>query len=196
VSFALIDLRDDKKFLDSPYGERNSPRKRKWILANRPGRDPRQQVWRLTAKGRGYVIKRGRGRGLRPKLKRRPIRAIEPQPPPIQLHGELSAFDGQRTETVVYCRGRNRRLRLQALSKAKGVCEACLTDYSRILHGKGVRALQVHHRKQLAAFDEPKLTKPHDLAVVCATCHVLIHMNPKRAIKVELLRRLLRARRA
>lgn len=109
-----------------------------------------------------------------------------------QLGAEPSALEGLRTETVIYSRGRNRRLRDRALFNSKGVCEACLVNYSAILDGKGVRALQVHHRKQLAASDRPRLTKLDDLAVVCATCHVLIHMDPSRAMRVEVLRRLLK----
>ncbi len=51
VSWALIDMRDDN-LLDSPFGEPNSEDNRSWITRHRPGRDPTQQVWRLTSRGR------------------------------------------------------------------------------------------------------------------------------------------------
>ena len=105
---------------------------------------------------------------------------------------EPSALEGLRTETSSYVRGRSRQLRDLALMKSEGICCACDTDYSRILGGKGVRVLQVHHRNQLAATDVPRVTHLHDLAVVCANCHMLIHMNPKRAISVEELKKMLR----
>ena len=57
--------------------------------------------------------------------------------------------------------------------------------------GKGVRVLQVHHRKQLANTDRPRLTHLNDLAVLCANCHTLVHINPKRALAVSALHRML-----
>jgi hypothetical protein len=109
---------------------------------------------------------------------------------------EPSAFEGLRTEAVTYKQGRSRALRDDASAKANGTCDACAVDYSALLEGKGVRVLQVHHRKQLAATDRPRLTKLSDLAVVCANCHMLIHMDPKRAFSVEKLRAMLRGTRA
>ena len=110
--------------------------------------------------------------------------------------GEPSAFEGLRTEVVTYKQGRSRTLRDSALAKSKGICEACSVDYSALLEGKGMRVLQVHHRKQLAATDRPRLTKLNELAVICANCHTLIHMNSKRALSVEKLRAMLRGTRA
>lgn len=104
---------------------------------------------------------------------------------------EPSAVEGIRTETVTYSKGRNRRLRELALVKADGVCCVCGTDYKKVLAGKGVRVLQVHHRQQLAATDSPVVTRLSDLAVVCANCHMLIHMNPRQAFGVEELKKML-----
>ncbi len=106
---------------------------------------------------------------------------------------EASAIEGLLTETVRYVRGRSRQLRDLALEKSEGVCCVCDVDYRRLLEGKGVRVLQVHHRKQLAATDAPRVTHVGDLAVVCANCHMLIHMNPKRALSVESLKTMLNA---
>jgi predicted HNH restriction endonuclease len=104
---------------------------------------------------------------------------------------EPEAIEGLRAETKSYSVGRNRRLRDLALKKARGVCCVCDVDYREILDGNGVRVLQVHHRKQLAANDAPVVTCLSDLAVVCANCHMLIHMNPKQAFSVEELRLML-----
>lgn len=105
---------------------------------------------------------------------------------------EPAALEGLRTETVTYVRGRNRRLHDEALRAAQGVCEGCSRDFTLMLEGRGVRVLQVHHRRQLAANDTPLLSRLRDLAVLCANCHMLVHMNPKRAIRVETLRELLK----
>lgn len=104
---------------------------------------------------------------------------------------EPAAIEGLRTEAKVYVRGRSRQLRELALTKAEGVCCVCGFDYKELLNGKGVRVLQVHHRKQLAASDAPRVTHLSDLAVVCANCHLLIHMNPRQALEIEELRKML-----
>jgi hypothetical protein len=106
-----------------------------------------------------------------------------------QLAAEATDVEGVTTETRVFRRGRSRFLRELALDHAKGVCAVCRRDFSKVLSSQGVRVLQVHHRQQLAASDAPRVTKLTDLAVVCANCHLLIHLDPRRAMRVELLRR-------
>lgn len=108
--------------------------------------------------------------------------------PPIMYN--VAVLEGTRTESMFYRLGRSRELRDMALAQSNGMCVACNVDFSKILGGLGTRALQVHHRQQLSAFDEPTLTKLTDLAVVCANCHALIHANPKAALSVEELRRI------
>lgn len=103
----------------------------------------------------------------------------------------LAVIEGARTEATVYRRGRSRKLRDTALMQSNGICEVCDVDFSGILGGLGVRVLQVHHRHQLSAYDEPSLTRLEDLAVVCANCHALIHTNPKVALSVGDLRQIL-----
>jgi hypothetical protein len=98
-------------------------------------------------------------------------------------------------EAKVLLRKRSRGLRAAALKRSGGVCAACNTNNNIVLGGRGRRALQVHHHKQLAASDTPVVTTVEDLAVVCATCHALIHSDPKSAIAVEDLRVLLAAER-
>ena len=51
----------------------------------------------------------------------------------------------------------------------------------------------MHHRRQIAASKVPRVTSVDDLAVVCATCHALIHANPRQATPVEGLREMLLA---
>lgn len=104
---------------------------------------------------------------------------------------DLAAIEGIAREVISYYKSRSRPLRDAALALGKGVCEACGTDFTLILDGQGVRVLQVHHRQQLSVGDEPRLTSVTDLAVVCANCHSLIHMDPKRALSIETLRGIL-----
>ena len=106
---------------------------------------------------------------------------------------ELMVVEGLGREATVYLRGRSRKLRDEALRAANGICTTCGVDYSQLLQGKGVRVLQVHHKNQLAASRTPRVTRVSDLAVVCANCHALIHMDPKQAVPVDQLRDLLQA---
>lgn len=100
---------------------------------------------------------------------------------------EIAAIEGLETEAKVLRKSRNSRLRREALSRANGVCAACEIDFGTILDGNGLRALQVHHRDQLAITDAPQLTTSDRLAVVCANCHAMIHADREAALPVESL---------
>jgi hypothetical protein len=106
--------------------------------------------------------------------------------------GGISALEGEPIEHRSYRRKRDQRLRRAALDASNGVCAVCDVDYSKVLNGKGARVLQAHHKRQLSQSDKPKLNTPADLAVVCANCHALIHMNPKKALTITSLRLMLR----
>lgn len=99
-------------------------------------------------------------------------------------------LEGIARETVVLSRSRSAVLRKEALKISGGLCACCGVDFSLVLDGMGLRALQVHHRRQLALRETPGVTTVADLAVVCANCHAIIHTNPKKAIPVEELRQL------
>lgn len=165
------------------------------VLLN-PELDPKAVLSRKELNGLGKMHWDSQGSGIRiPETVARRLEDAwadfhgkDKQPLPV---AEPSAIEGLRTETVTYVRGRSRQLRDLALENSEGACCVCDVDYSKLLHGKGVRVLQVHHRKQLAASDTPRLTSLKDLAVVCGNCHLLIHMNPKRALSVEALKKML-----
>jgi ribosomal protein L20 len=112
---------------------------------------------------------------------------------PVRQLFDLAEQEGFTAESRVTRRGRSRRLRELALERARGVCAACGRNYSTVLGGLGCAVLEVHHRKQLAASRSPRVTRVQDLAVVCANCHRLIHINPRKPIPVEELRRRLQA---
>jgi predicted HNH restriction endonuclease len=111
----------------------------------------------------------------------------------IPRFAEEGDIEGLKTEAKRIVTKRSRSVRNSAFNAANNVCAVCDRDYSKVLNGMGVRVLQVHHRKQLSSFDAPAIVTPRDLAVVCANCHLLIHYNPKKALTVEAVRRMLRA---
>jgi len=86
-----------------------------------------------------------------------------------------SDIEGLATEIKSTQRGRSRRLRNEALARAKGICVVCRRDFKRVLEGRGICVLQVHHINQLSARDRPAVTRLEELAVVCANCHSLLH---------------------
>jgi len=103
----------------------------------------------------------------------------------------VSALKGESIEQRSYRRKRDLRLRQAALDDSGGVCAVCDVNYSKVLGGKGIRVLQVHHKRQLSQLTAPQLNTPDDLAVVCANCHALIHLNPKKAMPINSLRLML-----
>ena len=104
----------------------------------------------------------------------------------------ISALEGELIEQKSYRRKRDGRLRRVALNGSVGVCAVCDVDFSLVLGGKGIRVLQAHHKRQLSQSSRPKINTPQDLAVVCANCHALIHINPKKALTIASIRSMLR----
>jgi hypothetical protein len=98
------------------------------------------------------------------------------------------AIEGIARETRVLVRGRNDRLRRSALERARGVCTACDTDFSKLLEGRAVGILQVHHLAQLSLTKGPRTTRIEDLAVVCPNCHAMLHLDPRRTDNIEALK--------
>jgi len=105
----------------------------------------------------------------------------------IRTRSYEGVVEGIARESIVLSRTRSATLRREALRLSRGVCEGCGVDFSLVLNGRGLRALQVHHKKQLALRETPEATSLTDLAVVCANCHAIIHTDPKEAMPVEML---------
>ena len=104
----------------------------------------------------------------------------------------VGVIEAIKREVTYYLRSRNKTISEAALRASNGVCEACERDFSKVMNGAGWRVLQVHHRKQLALQETPVVTRQEDLAAVCANCHILIHMDSRKALPVEVLCGMLR----
>jgi len=102
-----------------------------------------------------------------------------------------SDIEGLRYEYIALTSSRSRKLRNRAMDNAGGLCSVCDVDFGKLLDGRGVRVLQVHHKKMMKDRKGPSETKLDDLVVVCANCHLLIHLDPTKAISVPKLRRML-----
>lgn len=104
---------------------------------------------------------------------------------------EEGDIEGTKTEIMQTRAKRSDRLRRLALDAANGVCCVCRRNFSKVLGGRGIRVLQVHHRNQLCAYQSPAITKVSQLAVVCGNCHLLLHLDPDKALEVDELRAML-----
>lgn len=112
---------------------------------------------------------------------------------PVSRFADESDIEGIKSELLITKTKRSRRLRNKAFDAAKGACAVCKQDFTKLLEGRGVRVLQVHHREQLSARDAPAVTKLADLVVVCANCHLLLHLDTQKPLSVDELRTLLNA---
>ena len=97
-------------------------------------------------------------------------------------------IEGLKSEHLTTTTKRSRRLRDKAFNAANGICSVCRRDFSKVLGGQGVRVLQVHHIEQLSARDVPSVTSLADLVVVCANCHLLLHLDARQTLSVDDLR--------
>lgn len=104
--------------------------------------------------------------------------SLEKAPVNWQIIEELGSFEGG-THLVSHLR-RERDLELAAkkiesvrAAQGKLVCEACKFDFQEKYGSLGKDFCEVHHRKPLAlGYRESHL---HDLAILCANCHRMIH---------------------
>lgn len=101
---------------------------------------------------------------------------------------ELSYFEGRTRKAFVKHRQREARLRRDKIADFKKTnggklfCEVpnCGFDYSKIYGPLGEDYAQVHHLMPLnQSPDKGRPTKLSELAIVCASCHAMIHRNGK-----------------
>ncbi len=115
------------------------------------------------------------------------VRGAKPMAPAIEAPDvEMAWFEGPRHRMFVYHRRREaaaRRAKIQeALLKNSGrlICEVpkCGFDFVERYGKVGEGYAHVHHKVPLSkAPKEGQQTKLSDLAIVCANCHSMIHMN-------------------
>lgn len=114
--------------------------------------------------------------------------AIEHERISLRTRSYEAVVEGIARESVVLSRSRSSVLRREALRLSGGVCACCGIDFSKVLNGRALRALQVHHKKQLALLDTPEATSLEDLAAVCANCHAIIHTDQKNSMEIDALK--------
>jgi hypothetical protein len=94
------------------------------------------------------------------------LATLHASPPPI------NGQEGRQIERRM--RERSAMLRAAKLLSHGTVCAACETDYGQRAGGLGVHALDVHHLEALSKRGAGT-TRLDELAVVCASCHRMLH---------------------
>lgn len=114
---------------------------------------------------------------------RREVARTEPS---AGMDENVAALEGELRYRMVRHRFRERELREAKLAEAKWKdehgrlrCEVpgCGFDFEAIYGAIGAGYAQVHHLRPLSEAMAPVKTTLHDLAVVCANCHAMIHAS-------------------
>jgi 5-methylcytosine-specific restriction enzyme A len=99
---------------------------------------------------------------------------------------QLAWFEGERRQAFIYHRRREAQARRQKIhdtqqrNGGRRICEVpnCGFDFAERYGALGEGYVQIHHLLPLGkAPDRGRPTKLEDLAVVCANCHVMIHLG-------------------
>ncbi len=86
----------------------------------------------------------------------------------------VTAIEGKQRDSRA--RERSGSLRAKKLLLHNSVCDACRRDYGSVAGSRGLAALEVHHRTPVSTAGDGSLTTTlADLAVVCASCHRMLH---------------------
>jgi 5-methylcytosine-specific restriction protein A len=115
------------------------------------------------------------------------VRGAKPTGPPVEsADRELAWFEGSARRKFVYHRqreGRARREKIRDVLRKNGgrlICEVenCGFDFKERYGELGEGYAQVHHLAPLSSSPVGgRVVKLMDLAVVCANCHVMIHVG-------------------
>lgn len=91
-------------------------------------------------------------------------------------------------------RSRNRRLVAAAKSHYGTKCYCCQFDFGSFYGGKAQGLCVVHHLDEFRGGRGTRSTKVADVRVICANCHIVLHIEQP-AMQVETLRRIVARRR-
>jgi 5-methylcytosine-specific restriction endonuclease McrA len=102
---------------------------------------------------------------------------------------EFEATEGELVEKLVMHRRRERSLRNAKLVQYRAAhghlgCEVCGFDFALVF---GEEFAEVHHLKPLASTG-PRRTNLEELAVLCANCHRMAHVDPQKPRSLKQLR--------
>lgn len=105
---------------------------------------------------------------------------------------DLKFAENSIHEVLIKVRKRNAELKDLAIEKYGKFCEVCNLDLDG-KYGKDNSVAHVHHRDQLSSLKDKEVHNSiKDVAVVCPTCHAVIHKNPRKAKTISEIKMLLK----
>jgi hypothetical protein len=96
---------------------------------------------------------------------------------------EPGASEGELRLALCRHRARERWLRDAKIAEVKRAnggrvpCQACGFEFYAVYGEVGRDYAQVHHLRPLSDRTKPSMTRLSDLAVLCANCHVMVHIG-------------------
>ncbi|MDC1171046.1 HNH endonuclease [Gammaproteobacteria bacterium] len=99
---------------------------------------------------------------------------------PLNSDGVNSIKEGNQLIKEHFFRERDLKIikakKTQVLTHSGALkCEACNFDYSSTYGTRGHNYIEVHHKKPISEYKAGDITKLSDLAVLCSSCHRMIH---------------------
>jgi len=99
---------------------------------------------------------------------------------PLNSVSVNSAKEGNKLIKEHFFRERDYKIikakKIQVLNHSGALkCEACNFDYSSTYGPRGHNYIEVHHKKPISEYKADDITKLSDLAVLCSSCHRMIH---------------------
>jgi hypothetical protein len=97
----------------------------------------------------------------------------------VDIH-TLAATEGRRRLVLHLQRERNQTVTRNKKKLASSLdCEVCCFSFGRVYGSAASDYCEVHHLLPLSEVEHPTRTRMEDLAILCANCHRVIHLqNP------------------
>ena len=97
-----------------------------------------------------------------------------------------TGFDGQKKEHLVSYYERDTKLRARAIEIHGTKCKICKFDFKEKYGLHGQNYIEVHHKKPLHTLIEASEIDPeHDMEVLCANCHRMVHRKKHEPLSIE-----------
>jgi 5-methylcytosine-specific restriction enzyme A len=98
---------------------------------------------------------------------------------PVNEEEENAFFEGKVLYRLHKYRERNQKivndLKKKAMKRGKLKCQACGFDFYERYGDIGRGFIECHHTIPLSEYQQNRLTKSEDLALVCSNCHKMLH---------------------
>jgi len=115
-------------------------------------------------------------------IRNHPLSALKTTEP-VERDDISEALEGQIVTKLHRARERSKRIvqkKKEQFAKLNGgrvFCEACGLDYSVKYGERGIGYIECHHLRPLSLLRDATPTKLDDLALLCASCHRMVHVS-------------------